>query len=159
MWCFLVTIWKTPMAFSYTPSGAPVWSNYPEKLRCVGAELDYSNGTQCFYKPPNSWIIIIIICMCLAKSLIGNFQNETMLQEKKLSSHSPWKKNQNTANPCISLNHQIMQKGLWYIAFIPSFPLSSCGPMVSTIFNSFSCFSWRLSLNEDRHHQFFFHPF
>lgn len=94
VWCFLVPMWQTPMAFSFTPSGPPVWCNYPEKPRCVRAWLDYSNGTQCFHKPLNSWIITIIIFMCLAKSLIGRFQNETMLHKEKENPQSFlfWKK-------------------------------------------------------------------
>lgn len=104
-----------------------------------------------FCKPPDSWIIIIIICMCLAKSLIGKFQNETMLHKKKPSSHFLWKKklktNQSTANTCVRLNHQTMQKGLWCIAITPGLPFLICGSMASTIFNSFSSFSWWLSLS------------
>ena len=47
-----------------------------------------------FTNLPISWIIIIIICMSLAKSLIGKFQNETMLhEEKKPSSHFFFKEN------------------------------------------------------------------
>lgn len=86
--------------------------------------------------------------MCLAKSLIGKFQNETMLQKikKKNSKNLPViffkKKNQSAANTCVRLNHKIMQKGLYCIAIIPSLPLPCRGPMEATTFNSFGCFSW-----------------
>lgn len=120
---FLLLLWKTPMAFSDTPSAPPVWCNYSEKPRCVRIELDYSNGTQCFYKPPYSWIIIIIICMCLAKSLIGKFQNETTLYKKKTFQSFSWRKKKIKVllNTCIKLNHQIMQKVLWWKQLFPAY--------------------------------------
>lgn len=144
-------MWQTPMAFSFTPSGPPVWSNYPEKSRCVRAELDYSNGTQCFYQPPHSWTIIIIIFMCLAKSLIGRFQNKTMLhKEKNLPVIFLEKKiflNQNTMSTHTMLNHRLKRKGSGCMADIPSLPIPSGGPTEASMFNSFSCSYWWLSLS------------
>lgn len=121
---FLLLLWKTPMAFSDTPSAPPVWCNYSEKPRCVRIELDYSNGTQCFYKPPYSWIIIIIICMCLAKSLIGKFQNETMLYKKKTFQSFSWrKKNQSAAKYMHKVKSSNHAEGLMMKAIIPSLSL------------------------------------